>query len=103
MEWIVLIIIFIFINIPFIKKYLSFKFSIPPSSLELKPIEGLQQISDDLENALDDKYMKNVEERVRAEVRLKYHEYEWRILDLKRYFILTSLLKERNSTKNKKI
>ena len=37
--------------------------------------------------------MKNVEERVRKKSRLKENEYEWRFLDLKRYFILTSLLK----------
>lgn len=38
--------------------------------------------------------MENVEERVKKEIKLKENEYEWRLLDLKRFFIMTSLLKE---------
>ena len=35
-----------------------------------------------------------MEDRVRGNNKLKENEYEWRLLDLKRYFILTALLKE---------
>jgi hypothetical protein len=72
----------------------SFKFGISPKLVETKPIKGLKKLSDHLEKSLSESYMKNVEERVKLENKLKENEYEWRLLDLKRYFILTSLLKE---------
>ncbi|OAS89160.1 MULTISPECIES: hypothetical protein [Metabacillus] len=93
MEWLLLLAVVIWF-ILFLRKKLSFKFSLSPISLEIKPIKGLKKLSDDLEQSLSNSYMENVEERVRRENKLKENEYKWRLLDLKRYFILTSLLKE---------
>lgn len=72
----------------------SFKFGLSPKTIEINQIKGLKKLSDDLEKSLSESYMKNVEERVKKENKLKKNEYEWRLLDLKRYFILTNLLKE---------
>ncbi|WP_338787199.1 hypothetical protein [Metabacillus sp. FJAT-53654] len=93
MEWLLLLAVVIWF-ILFLRKKLSFKFSLSPISLEIKPIKGLKKLSDDLEKSLSNSYMENVEERVKRENKLKENEYKWRLLDLKRYFILTSLLKE---------
>ena len=78
----------------FSRKKLSFKFASSPKELETKPIKRLKKLSDDLEKSLSKSYMENVEERVKRENKLKENEYEWCLLDLKRYFVLTSLLKE---------
>ncbi len=78
----------------FSRKKLSFKFSLSPKSVETKPLKGLKKLSDHLEQSLSKSYMENVEERVKKEVKLKQNEYNWRLIDLKRYFILTALLKE---------
>ncbi|MEO4053926.1 hypothetical protein [Solibacillus sp. CAU 1738] len=93
MEWLLLLAVFIWL-ILFLRKKLSFKFGLSPIALEIKPIKGLKKLNDHLEQSLSSSYMENVEERVRKNNRLKENEYEWRLLDLKRYFILTSLLKE---------
>ncbi len=93
MEWFVLLAVFILL-ILFLRTKLSFSFGLSPIVLEIKPIKGLKKISDSLEQSLSKSFMDNVEERVRKENKLKENEYEWRLLDLKRYFILTSLLKE---------
>lgn len=93
MEWLLLFGVFILI-ILFLRKKLSFKFGLSPVELEIKPIKGLKKLSDHLEQSLSSSFMENVEERIRRNNRLKENEYEWRLLDLKRYFILTSLLKE---------
>ncbi|MFJ7409019.1 MULTISPECIES: hypothetical protein [unclassified Lysinibacillus] len=93
MEWLLLLAIFIWF-ILFLRKKLSFKFGLFPNVLEIKPIKGLKKLNDHLERSLHKNYMDNVEERVRKNNRLKENEYQWRLLDLKRYFILTSLLKE---------
>ncbi|SHF02978.1 hypothetical protein SAMN05444392_106143 [Seinonella peptonophila] len=76
----------------FLRKKNSFKFGLTPMSLEIKQIKGLKKLSDDVEKSLSKSYMENVEERVGT--KLKANDYQWRLLDLKRYFILTSLLKE---------
>ena len=78
----------------FYAKKLSFKFGLSPKSVEIKPIKGLTKLSDHLEKSLSKSYLNNVEVRVKKEIKLKENEYDWRLLDLKRYFILTSLLKE---------
>ncbi|WP_175639036.1 glycine-rich domain-containing protein [Metabacillus schmidteae] len=78
----------------FLRQKLSFKFGLSPTTLELKPVKGLKKVSDVLEKSLSKSYMENVEERVRRENKLKENEYPWRLQDLKRYFIFTSLLKE---------
>lgn len=93
MAWLLLLAVVIWF-IVFLRKKLSFKFGLSPKSLETKPIKGLKKLIDDLERSLSKNYMEDVEERVRKENKLKESEYEWRLLDLKRYFILTSLLKE---------
>lgn len=93
MEWLLLFAVIIWFVI-FISRYSSFKFSLPPQELETKPIKGLKKLSDHLEQSLSKNFMENVEGRVRRNNKLKENEYEWRLLDLKRYFILTSLLKE---------
>lgn len=93
MEWLVLFAFIIWL-ILFLRKKLLFKFGLSPIELEIKPIKGLKKLSDNLEQSLSKGFMENVEERVRKENKLKENEYEWRLLDLKRYFILTSLLKE---------
>ncbi|MEG0259847.1 MAG: hypothetical protein RR651_08250, partial [Lysinibacillus sp.] len=93
MEWLLLLAVFIWF-ILFLRKKISFKFSLSPKALEIKPNKGLKKISDSLEQSLSKSFMENVEDRVKRENRLKENEYQWRLLDLKRYFILTSLLKE---------
>ena len=94
MAWLLLLAVIIIWFILFLRKKLIFKFSVSPKVLEIKPLKGLKKLSDDLERSLTRSYMENVEERVRRENRLKENEYEWRLLDLKRYFVLTSVLKE---------
>ncbi|RHW32071.1 hypothetical protein D1B33_17165 [Lysinibacillus yapensis] len=93
MEWLLLLAVFIWFVL-FLRKKRSFKFGLSPKSLEIKQIKGLKKLSDNLEQSISKSYLNNVEERVGKENRLKEHEYEWRLMDLKRYFILTSLLKE---------
>jgi hypothetical protein len=93
MGWLFLLAVLIWF-ILFLRKKLSFKFGLSPKSVEIKPIKGFKKLSDSLEQSLSESYMKNVEERVKKETKLKENEYKWRLLDLKRYFILTSLLKE---------
>ncbi|MGN7479712.1 hypothetical protein ACTHOQ_17970 [Solibacillus silvestris] len=93
MKWLLLLAVFICV-ILFIRKKRSFKFGLPPKLLEVKRMKGLKKLSDNLEQSLSNSFLENVEERVRRENRLKEYEYEWRLMDLKRYFILTSLLKE---------
>lgn len=94
MEWLLLLVVFIIICVVYVRKKLSFKFGLSPGSLEIKHIKGLKKLSDHLEQSLSKSFMENVEVRVRNENRLKENEYEWRLQDLKRYFILTSLLEE---------
>ncbi|MFJ8258391.1 hypothetical protein ACIQ4Z_14105 [Peribacillus asahii] len=93
MAWLLLLAVVIGF-ILFLRKKLSFKFGLSPKSVEVRPIKGLKKLSDNLEQSLSKGYMENVEVRVRKEHTLKENEYTWRLLDLKRYFILTSLLKE---------
>ncbi|MEG0385978.1 MAG: hypothetical protein RR642_14610, partial [Solibacillus sp.] len=93
MEWLLLLAVVIWI-ILFIRKKRSFKFSLPPKTLKIKPVKGLKKLSENLEQTLKRGYMENVEYRVRENNKLKENEYEWRFLDLKRYFIFTALLKE---------
>lgn len=93
MEWIVLLIVII-LFVLFLRKTFSFKFGVSPKTLEIKPIKELKKLSDHLEQALSKSFLENVEERVRRNNKLKENEYEWRLLDLKRYFIMTYLLKE---------
>lgn len=93
MVWLVLLAVFIWV-ILFLRKKRSFNFGLSPVVLETKPIKGLKKLNDHLEQSLSKSFMESVEERVRNENKLKENEYEWRLLDLKRYFILTSLLKE---------
>jgi hypothetical protein len=93
MAWLVLLAVVIWF-ILFLSKKLSFSFGLTPKSVEIKPLKGLKKLSDNLEQSLSESYMKNVEDRVKKEIKLKDNEYMWRLLDLKRYFILTSLLKE---------
>ena len=93
MVWLVLLAVFIWL-ILFLRKKLSFSFGLAPEVLETKPIKGLKKVSDHLEQSLSKSFIENVEERVRKENKLKENEYEWRLVELKRYFILTALLKE---------
>ncbi|MEG0438698.1 MAG: hypothetical protein RR587_05620 [Solibacillus sp.] len=93
MGWLLLLVVFIWL-ILFIRKKRSFKFSLSPTVLDIKSIKGLKKLSDNLEQSLSKGYMENVADRVSRQNKLKENEYGWRLLDLKRYFILTSLLKE---------
>ncbi len=93
MTWILLLTVGIWFVI-FLRKKLMFKFGYAPNTLDLKQIKGLKKLGDKLERSLSESYMENVEERVKKEIKLKENEYKWRLLDLKRYFILTALLKE---------
>ncbi len=93
MAWILLFAVVIWF-ILFLRKKLSFKFGLSPKSVELKPIKGLKKLSDNLEQSLSISYMRNVEERIKKEIKFKENEYNWRLQDLKRYFIMTALLKE---------
>lgn len=93
MVWLLLLVAVIWFSI-FLSKKLSFKFELSPKTVDIKAIKGLKNISNHLEDSLKLSYMNDVEERVRREIRLKENEYEWRLVDLKRYFIFTALLKE---------
>lgn len=93
MEWLLLLVVFISL-ILFLRKKLPFKFGPSPKTVEIKQIKGLKKVSEDLEQSLKRGFVERVEYRVRENNKLKVNEYEWRLLDLKRYFILTSLLKE---------
>ena len=93
MGWILLLIVVI-LFVLLLRKIATFKFSLCPKTLETKPIKGLKKLTDILEQSLSKSFMENVENRVRKKHRLRENEYEWRLLDLKRYFILTYLLKE---------
>jgi len=93
MGWLLLLAVFIGFILVIIKKR-SFTFDLSPQALEIRPLKGLKKLNDHLEESLNKNFMVNVEERVREKNRLKENEYEWRLLDLKRYFILTSLFKE---------
>jgi hypothetical protein len=93
MVWLLLLALIIG-SILLLRKKLSFEFGLSPKSLDIKRVKGLKKLSDHLEKSLSHSYMENVEERVRKEIKLKENEYSWRLLDLKRYFIMTSLLKE---------
>lgn len=100
MEWIVLFaIVILFILV--LHKKLSFTYGLSPKSIETKPLKGLKKLSENLDQSLSKSYMKHVEERVMKDKKLKENEYNWRLLDLKRYFILTSLLKESPMFSNK--
>ena len=92
------LIIFVFLSAIAINLYLkmrSYKFDIPPYDLELKPIKGLKNISEDLEQSLNKNYMRRVAERITEHSKPESeNEYEWRILDMKRFFIVAALVKE---------
>ncbi|WP_312092553.1 hypothetical protein [Niallia sp.] len=94
MAWLLVLVVIISWFILFLRKKLTFKFGLSPKILEIQPIKGLKKLNDDLERSLTRSYMENVEERVKSENKLKENEYEWRLLDLKRFFVLTSLLNE---------
>ncbi|MDM5326179.1 hypothetical protein [Neobacillus sp. CF12] len=83
-----------YVLVYFIFTQKTLKFGISPKAVEIKPIKGLKKLSDHLEQSMSESYIKYVEERVKKETKLKENEYKWRLLDLKRYFIMTSLLKE---------
>ena len=100
MGWLFLFVVVIGI-VFFLHKKLSFTYGLSPKSIETKPLKGLKKLSENLEQSLSKSYMKHVEERVMKEKKLKENEYNWRLLDLKRYFILTSLLKESPMFSNK--
>jgi len=100
MGWLFLFVVVIGI-VFFLHKKLSFTYGLSPKSIETKPLKGLKRLSENLEQSLSKSYMKHVEERVMKEKKLKENEYNWRLLDLKRYFILTSLLKESPMFSNK--
>jgi hypothetical protein len=93
MGWLLLLAVVIWFVLLLLKR-LSFTFGLSPKSVDIQPLKGLKKLSDHLEQSLSESYMENVEERVKRETKLKENEYQWRLLDLKRYFILTSLLKE---------
>lgn len=93
MKWLLLLAVFIWL-ILFIRKKRSFKFGVSPNTVEIKPIKGLKKLCDNLEQSLSNIFMENVEKRVGKNSRLKENEYEWRLLELKRYFILAYLLKK---------
>lgn len=93
MQWLFLLAVMIWF-ILFLRKKFSFKFGVSPIVVEIKPIKGLRKLSDHLEQSLGKSYLENVEERVKKEIKLKENEYQWRLQDLKRFFILTYLLKE---------
>lgn len=93
MEWLILLVVLIWF-ILFIRKKRAFTFSLAPQVLDIKSIKGLKKLSVDLEQSLNKGYMANVADRVSRQNKLKENEYGWRLLDLKRYFVLTSLLKE---------
>lgn len=93
MGWLLLLVVLISF-ILFLRKRLPFKFGLSPKTVEIKQIKGLKKVSEDLEQSLKRGFVERVEYRVRENNKLKENEYEWRLLDLKRYFILTALLKE---------
>lgn len=73
------------------RKYL---FQTPPSKFEIHFIEEVEELSDKLEASLDPDYIESVRERVAEQTLLLPNEWDWRYLELKRYFIMCSLLKK---------
>lgn len=64
-----------------------------PNHLDIY-INGVLPIVKSLERALSDSYVSNVKKRVlMSHPKWKNHEFEWTFFELKRYFIMTSILK----------
>ena len=93
MKWLLLLAVVIWF-ILLLRKKRSFKFGLLPNTIDIKPIKGLKKLCDNLEQSLSNIFMDNVEKRVGKNNKLKENEYEWRLLDLKRYFIMTYFLKK---------
>ncbi|MCM3126943.1 hypothetical protein ACFQ3J_04635 [Paenibacillus provencensis] len=56
-------------------------------------VHSLNRLAARLEEALDDTYMNQVKDRVMSKHRYTAEKYNWMLLELKRYFILCSVLK----------
>ncbi|HEX6923541.1 MAG TPA: hypothetical protein VF149_06920 [Bacillales bacterium] len=65
----------------------------PPGNLGVREDSRLGPLANRLELSLSDGYMQNVKKRVLAHGTIKEDEYEWYLLEMKRFFIMTSLLK----------
>jgi hypothetical protein len=60
-------------------------------SFGTKDVPGLSQLSEKLESSLNAEYMENVKERILSKNLLNEKEYDYYLLEMKRFFILTSL------------
>ncbi|HET7580075.1 MAG TPA: hypothetical protein VFK33_12415 [Bacillales bacterium] len=52
----------------------------------------LEPLVDRLENALDDRYMESVKQRVLTNGSIRENEYDWYLLEMKRFFLMTAVL-----------
>lgn len=64
-----------------------------PKNLGVKKNLNLEELVQRLEESLNPEYMKNVKERVLKEGRIQESEYDWYLLELKRFFLMSSILK----------
>ncbi|WP_142383729.1 hypothetical protein [Peribacillus deserti] len=64
-----------------------------PDNLGIKPNLGLEGLAERLEKAWDNEYAANVKERVLAEGKMTASEYDMYELELKRFFLMSALLK----------
>ncbi|WDI00525.1 hypothetical protein PUW25_14640 [Paenibacillus urinalis] len=59
----------------------------------MSSVHSLNRLAARLEDALNDTYMNQVRDRVMSKHRYTAEKYNWMLLELKRYFILCSVLK----------
>ncbi|HEX7065040.1 MAG TPA: hypothetical protein VF199_08210 [Bacillales bacterium] len=65
----------------------------PPKRLGIRENSRLEPLVDRLESALNDDYMQKVKQRVLDRGNIKESEYDWYLLEMKRFLIMTALLK----------
>jgi hypothetical protein len=66
---------------------------IPPALGIRSSVPGLKEIVERLENSLDPEYMRQVKLRVlRKDPLLHESDYEWRLFELKRFFVMNAIL-----------
>lgn len=64
-----------------------------PVGLGLQPSTDIERVAADLERAIDARYFQAVKERIVRKKLLTEREYDVYLLELKRYFILTTMMK----------
>jgi hypothetical protein len=65
-----------------------------PEAMEIHLIDEVNEVVQHLEQSLSDTYMEQVRTRLESEHKLAENEWDWRYYELKRFFVLCSILKE---------